>query len=95
MIDARAMRFETLNYAWDPGNPLSGEKPTIRDLSGTCRRRVIARAGDPERLNRADSVPLHACAGRDDALRDHLLHVATVVAPFTTDHLFFSTLTSV
>ena len=38
MIDARAMRFETLNYAWDPGNPLSGEKPTIRDLSGTqCR----------------------------------------------------------
>ena len=34
MIDARAMRFETLNYAWDPGNPLSGEKPTIRDLSG-------------------------------------------------------------
>jgi adenylyltransferase/sulfurtransferase len=34
MIDARAMRFETLNYAWDPANPLSGEKATIRDLSG-------------------------------------------------------------
>jgi adenylyltransferase/sulfurtransferase len=34
MVDARAMRFETLNYAWDPGNPLSGEKPTIKDLSG-------------------------------------------------------------
>jgi adenylyltransferase/sulfurtransferase len=33
MIDARAMRFETLNYAWDPGNPLSGETPTIFDLS--------------------------------------------------------------
>ena len=33
MIDARAMRFETLSYAWDPGNPLSGEKPTIKDLS--------------------------------------------------------------
>jgi molybdopterin/thiamine biosynthesis adenylyltransferase len=33
MIDARAMRFETLNYAWDPGNPLSGEQPTIDDLS--------------------------------------------------------------
>jgi molybdopterin/thiamine biosynthesis adenylyltransferase len=33
MIDTRAMRFETLNYAWDPGNPLSGEKPTIKDLS--------------------------------------------------------------
>ena len=25
MIDARAMRFETLSYAWDPDNPLSGE----------------------------------------------------------------------
>jgi molybdopterin/thiamine biosynthesis adenylyltransferase len=34
MLDARAMRFETLRYAWDPTNPLSGEKPTIRDLSG-------------------------------------------------------------
>ena len=33
MIDARAMRFETLRYAWDPGNPLSGEHPTIHDLS--------------------------------------------------------------
>ncbi len=33
MIDTRSMRFETLNYAWDPGNPLSGENPTIRDLS--------------------------------------------------------------
>jgi adenylyltransferase/sulfurtransferase len=34
MIDARAMRFETLTYAWDPANPLSGENPTITDLSG-------------------------------------------------------------
>ena len=34
MFDARAMRFETLNYRWDPSNPLTGEKPTIRDLSG-------------------------------------------------------------
>jgi molybdopterin-synthase adenylyltransferase len=33
MIDARAMRFETLNYRWDPANPLSGEDPTMRDLS--------------------------------------------------------------
>jgi len=33
MVDARSMRFETLSYAWDPANPLSGEKPTIRDLS--------------------------------------------------------------
>src|SRR5436309_5724429 len=34
MVDARAMRFETLTYQWDPGNPLSGEKPRIRDLTG-------------------------------------------------------------
>jgi molybdopterin-synthase adenylyltransferase len=33
MIDARAMRFTTLDYAWDPANPLSGERPSIRDLS--------------------------------------------------------------
>jgi adenylyltransferase/sulfurtransferase len=34
MIDARAMRFETLSYAWDPANPLSGENPTIKGVSG-------------------------------------------------------------
>jgi adenylyltransferase/sulfurtransferase len=33
MVDARAMRFETLNYAWDETNPLSGNNPTIKDLS--------------------------------------------------------------
>jgi molybdopterin/thiamine biosynthesis adenylyltransferase len=33
MVDTRALRFETLNYAWDPDNPLSGEKPTIKDWS--------------------------------------------------------------
>jgi molybdopterin-synthase adenylyltransferase len=36
MIDARSMRFESLGYAWDPENPLSG-KPTIKDLSGHAR----------------------------------------------------------
>jgi adenylyltransferase/sulfurtransferase len=33
MLDARSMRFETLAYSWDPSNPLSGERPMIRDLS--------------------------------------------------------------
>jgi molybdopterin-synthase adenylyltransferase len=33
MLDARVMRFETLRYAWDPANPLSGERPTIKDLA--------------------------------------------------------------
>jgi adenylyltransferase/sulfurtransferase len=34
MVDARAMRFETLRYKRDPSNPLNGDHPTIRDLSG-------------------------------------------------------------
>jgi adenylyltransferase/sulfurtransferase len=34
MVDARSMRFETLSYAWDADNPLSGNKPSIVDLSG-------------------------------------------------------------
>ena len=33
MVDARAMRFETLRYARDPANPLNGDKPVIVDLS--------------------------------------------------------------
>jgi len=33
MIDARAMRFETLSYARDPANPLNGDTPTIKDLA--------------------------------------------------------------
>ena len=33
MIDARAMRFETLHYGFDPANPLTGAAPTIPDLS--------------------------------------------------------------
>ena len=34
MVDARAMRFETLRYRRDPANPLNGDTPTITDLSG-------------------------------------------------------------
>lgn len=34
MIDARAMRFETLRYSRDPANPLNGDDPGITDLSG-------------------------------------------------------------
>jgi len=33
MFDVRDMRVETLRYAWNPDNPLSGKQPTIRDLS--------------------------------------------------------------
>ena len=37
MIDARAMRFETLRYAWDPDNALSGE--------GARSEALLARGG--------------------------------------------------
>jgi adenylyltransferase/sulfurtransferase len=33
MVDARSLRFETLRYSWDPNNPLSGERASVRDLS--------------------------------------------------------------
>jgi adenylyltransferase/sulfurtransferase len=33
MVDGRSMRFETLEYRWDPTNPLNGEQPTIRELA--------------------------------------------------------------
>ncbi|WP_020187197.1 HesA/MoeB/ThiF family protein [Methylopila sp. 73B] len=33
VIDARAMRFETVSYGWDPDNPVTGDNPTITDLS--------------------------------------------------------------
>jgi len=33
IYDARTCRFETVNVAWDPANPLTGEHPTITDLS--------------------------------------------------------------
>jgi molybdopterin-synthase adenylyltransferase len=34
MYDALAARFETIRFAWDADNPLSGRAPTIVDLSG-------------------------------------------------------------
>jgi molybdopterin-synthase adenylyltransferase len=33
MYDALAARFETIKFAWDPDNPLSGTNPSITDLS--------------------------------------------------------------
>jgi adenylyltransferase/sulfurtransferase len=35
MVDARAMRFETIEYAWNPDNPLSGTHPTMAGLPGS------------------------------------------------------------
>jgi adenylyltransferase/sulfurtransferase len=33
IYDALSARFEQVRYSWDRNNPLSGEAPTIRDLS--------------------------------------------------------------
>lgn len=33
IYDAHATRFETITVAWDPANPLNGDRPTIKDLS--------------------------------------------------------------
>jgi adenylyltransferase/sulfurtransferase len=33
MLDARSMRFDTVSYGWDANNPLTGDHPSIRDLS--------------------------------------------------------------
>jgi molybdopterin-synthase adenylyltransferase len=33
LYDAQAARFTDIKLAWDPANPLSGQEPTIRDLS--------------------------------------------------------------
>lgn len=42
IYDALGTRFENVKIAWDPENPLSGENPTIKDLS------IHAGAGDAE-----------------------------------------------
>lgn len=34
IYDGLGARFETVNIAWDPDNPLTGTNPTIHDLSG-------------------------------------------------------------
>ncbi|MCH9808888.1 MAG: molybdopterin-synthase adenylyltransferase MoeB [Alphaproteobacteria bacterium] len=33
IYDALGSRFESVNIGWDPGNPLSGQNPTITDLT--------------------------------------------------------------
>ena len=33
IYDGLGGRFETVNIAWDPDNPLTGTHPTIHDLS--------------------------------------------------------------
>ena len=65
MVDTRAMRFETLNYAWDPGNPLSGETATIKDLSvhavGPQAPRERATCSTPRRWSRPSRPTTCSC----------------------------------
>jgi adenylyltransferase/sulfurtransferase len=63
MFDARAMRFETLRYGWDPENPLSGEQPTIRDLAADAQiaAPVAAEAADEAEV---DDLPSAKGAAR-------------------------------
>lgn len=46
IYDARACRFETVNIAWDPDNPLNGETPKILDLSSHAGADEISQACD-------------------------------------------------
>ena len=41
LYDAKDARFETVKVAWDPENPLTGEHPTIADLSHHDAARAV------------------------------------------------------
>jgi adenylyltransferase/sulfurtransferase len=45
IYDALAARFEMLNVAWDPENPLTGRSPTIKDLSAHARPKSEVKSG--------------------------------------------------
>lgn len=49
IYDALGSRFESVNIGWDPGNPLSGESPTITDLSIHAGCEEAAACGDDVR----------------------------------------------
>jgi molybdopterin-synthase adenylyltransferase len=48
MYDALAARFETIRFAWDADNPLSGRAPTIADLSGHMAQTAVVCAAEPQ-----------------------------------------------
>jgi molybdopterin-synthase adenylyltransferase len=45
LYDAKDTRFESVRVGWDPDNPLTGEKPTIFDLSAYAAPRSSVPAG--------------------------------------------------
>ena len=60
MIDARAMRFETLTYGWDEENPLNGSQPLRR-----IRSQSSASAHDL-RVKQHPGSSMHRNGERDD-----------------------------
>jgi len=46
LYDAKEPRFERIRVAWDPGNPLTGREPTIRDLSLHMKRASVPAGTD-------------------------------------------------
>ena len=54
MIDARAMRFETLRYGWDEANPLSGREPCSRSRR---RAKFYSQSSAPEIADVLDCWP--------------------------------------
>ena len=81
MVDARAMRFETLNYEWDPEQSALAAKSRA---SGICRSTKVWSA-EPHCSESSD--PDAASPSGDAAYGCCLLQLATVVAPFITAHL--------
>ena len=45
LYDAKDTRFETVRVGWDPDNPLTGERPSIFDLSAYAMPRAPVPAG--------------------------------------------------
>ncbi len=84
MLDARAMRFETLRYGWDPENPLIRRAPDDPRSVGA------------QVTTSADTLLAIApgyCSGH--LLQVYLLHVAMMVEPLSTDHLLSPALMTV
>jgi hypothetical protein len=79
MIDARAMRFETLTMRGIRRIRFQARTPTIRTV-GTAYAVITVSCA-------TICVDLGSAAAPGQRLR-YLLQVATVEAPFTTDHLF-------
>ena len=68
MIDTRAMRFETLRYAWDPDNPLSGQGARTRPCSRESVSRQALQSSEHS-LGRIDEVHAIDAARIEAALK--------------------------